>query len=391
MQRYPSSSQAKEGCVSGLTRRAWLLGALGAAVALGTACSAPAPGAAPAAPTGNTQAGGGLPALSTAPEIGSVVLVGSTVNPPSISNIYMFAAQQAKFFEQNGLNVTLQQSGGSPNSLAAISSGTAHFASVNLNTLANSAANGARLRMIDGATFDFPGAVISQKSIARPEELVGAKIGISAQGSTEHTNMLSIFHNLNLDVSKVQWVPTTSSSFTIQRMVGNQVDAGWVDATQVVKALNLGPNLHVLIDGDTCARLAPNSGAINVVTTDFLAKNPATVQAFVKSIIETLRYLAKDVENYKTIAHQVMPNIYTDAELEGLYGLYRPAFGVNGGMPVARFEAQYENWKANVNPDKASNPYFSRVRDLFDTRFAAAAVKAAGVLQDTPDDASWMA
>ena len=49
----------------------------------------------------------------------SVTLVSSTVNPPSISNIYYLAAMDSAF-RKRGLDVQLQQSSGSPSSLAAI-------------------------------------------------------------------------------------------------------------------------------------------------------------------------------------------------------------------------------------------------------------------------------
>ena len=72
-----------------------------------------------------------------------VTLVSSTVNPPSISNIYYLAAMD-QAFKKHGLDVQLQQSSGSPSSLAAIVSGRAEFASIAVTTLANAAAEGVK-------------------------------------------------------------------------------------------------------------------------------------------------------------------------------------------------------------------------------------------------------
>src|ERR1700755_2813787 len=70
-----------------------------------------------------------------AQQLTKVTLVSSTVNPPSISNIYYLAAMDSAF-QKHGLDVQLQQSSGSPSSLAAIVSGRAEFASIAVTTLA---------------------------------------------------------------------------------------------------------------------------------------------------------------------------------------------------------------------------------------------------------------
>jgi ABC-type nitrate/sulfonate/bicarbonate transport system substrate-binding protein len=66
-----------------------------------------------------------------------VTLVGSTVNPPSVTNIYYLAATTGGFFKKYGIDLEMQQSTGSPTSLAAVVSGRAQFASINMITLAD--------------------------------------------------------------------------------------------------------------------------------------------------------------------------------------------------------------------------------------------------------------
>ena len=50
-----------------------------------------------------------------------------------------------------------------------------------------------------------------------------------------------------------------------------------------------------------------------------------------------------------------------------------------------------ENWKTDVNPDRAINPNFSKVEELMDTRYAAKALGEIGVMKDVLDTAEWMA
>ena len=46
--------------------------------------------------------------------------------------------------------------------------------------------------------------------------------------------------------------------------------------------------------------------------------------------------------------------------------------------------------QADVNPDRANNPNFSKVEELMDTRFAAKALAQFGVMKDVLDTAEWM-
>ena len=114
-----------------------------------------------------------------------VTLVSSTVNPPSISNIYYLAAIDGGAFAKHGLDVQLQQSSGSPSSLAAIVSGRAEFASIAVTTLANAAAEGVKAKMVVTGNFDFPGMMLSTQEIKSIKDLEGKRMGATAIGSME--------------------------------------------------------------------------------------------------------------------------------------------------------------------------------------------------------------
>ena len=101
-----------------------------------------------------------------------VTLVSSSVNPPSVSNVYYLGAMEGAFTKHN-IEVQLQQSSGSPSSVAAIISGKAQFASINLNTLANAAAEGVKAKIVVAGNFDFPGL---------DSELAGNHDGENARG-----------------------------------------------------------------------------------------------------------------------------------------------------------------------------------------------------------------
>src|SRR3954465_3104820 len=147
-----------------------------------------------------------------------VTLVSSTVNPPSISNIYYLAAIEGGAFTKHGLDVQLQQSSGSPSSLAAIVSGRAEFASIAVTTLANATAEGVKAKMVVTGNFDFPGMLLSTPRIQSPKDLEGKRMGATAVGSMEYTIARSYLKKQGVNLDKIDWVATRQTSNTIQAM-----------------------------------------------------------------------------------------------------------------------------------------------------------------------------
>jgi ABC-type nitrate/sulfonate/bicarbonate transport system substrate-binding protein len=322
-------------------------------------------------------------------QLTKVTLVSSTVNPPSISNIYYLAAMDSAF-RKHGLDVQLQQSSGSPSSLAAIVSGRAEFASIAVTTLANAAAEGVKAKMVVTGNFDFPGMILSTQRIQSVKDLEGKRMGASAIGSMEYTIARSYMKKQGVDLAKIEWVATRQTSNTIQAMAVGQIDAAWIVMSSAVSALKTHPQLKVLVDAETLARANPNPGGAVVTTDRYTAQNAKTMEAMVGAAIEANRALYNDRGFFDRVVDKWFPGIYSAEQKDMLYKAYRPSWGVNGGMPLGVMRSALENWKTDVNPDRATNPHFSKVEELMDTRFAAKVLGEIGVMPDVLDTAEWM-
>jgi ABC-type nitrate/sulfonate/bicarbonate transport system substrate-binding protein len=324
-----------------------------------------------------------------AQQLTKVTLVSSTVNPPSISNIYYLAAMDSAF-KKHGLDVQLQQSSGSPSSLAAIVSGRAEFASIAVTTLANAAAEGVKAKMVVTGNFDFPGMLLTTARIQSPKDLEGKRMGATAIGSMEYTIARSYLKKVGVDLSKIEWVATRQTSNTIQAMAAGQIDAAWIVMSSAVTALQTHPQLKVLVDAETLAKASPNPGGAVVITDRYAAQNGKTIEAMVGAVIDANRALYNDRAFFDRVVDKWFPNIYSAAQKDMLYKAYRPSWGVNGGMPLSVMRSALEHWKTDVNPDRANNPHFSKVEELMDTRFAAKVLTDIGVMPDVLDTAEWM-
>jgi ABC-type nitrate/sulfonate/bicarbonate transport system substrate-binding protein len=269
-------------------------------------------------------------------------------------------------------------------------SGKAEFASVNLNTLANAAAEGVKAKIVAAGNFDFPGLILSRPEITAPKMLEGKKMAASALGSIEYTVARAWMANSGVDFNKVDWVSTRQTTATIQVLTNGQVAAAWLNMASAVSALAMAPNLHILANAETLAKTAPTTGGIIVVTDRFAQQNPALIQSFVEAIIEGNRMLYKDKAFFDTTVEKWMPGVYTAEQKQLLYDAYRPSWGVNGGLNLKVMGEVLAGWKSDVNPDRANNPNFSKIEDLVDTRFARAALGKLGVYDGALDDAAWM-
>lgn len=319
-----------------------------------------------------------------------VTLVSSTVNPPSISNIYYLAAIEYSF-KKHGLDVQLQQSSGSPSSLAAIVSGKAEFASIAVTTLMNASAEGVKAKMVVTGNFDFPGMILCTPDIKSPKDLEGKRMGATAIGSMDYTIATAYLQNQGVDMSKVQWVATRQSANSVQALAANQISAAWITTSNAVTALKVHPQLKILVQAEALSKLMPNPGGAVVVTNRYASDHGDIVQAMVTAVIEGNRALYNDRKAFDAVVDKRFPNIYSAEQKDLLYSAYRPSWGVNGGLPLKVMRSAYENWKTRVNPSRANNPHFSKVEDLMDTRYAQKALAQLGVMKDVLDTAEWAA
>ena len=322
-------------------------------------------------------------------KVTKVTLVSSSVNPPSVSNVYYLGALEGPF-QRHGLDVQLQQSSGSPSSLAAIVSGKAEFASINLNTLANAAAEGVKAKIVVTGNFDFPGLIVSRPDITSIKMLEGKRMGASALGSIEYTVARGYLSNRGVDFSKIDWVATRQTSATIQVLTSGQISAAWLNMASAVSALQVAPNLKVLVNAEELSRVAPTTGGIVVVTNRYAEQHPEVIEAFVEATIEGNRELFKDRQFFDKTVEKWMPGVYSAEQKTLLYDAYRPSWGVNAGLNMKVMGEVLEGWKTDVNPDRARNSNFSKIEDLVDTRFARKALTKLGVMDGSLDEPAWM-
>lgn len=156
----------------------------------------------------------------------------------SDSGSQAFYAEQMGFFEDQGLDVTVNIVANVPELAAAVESGDAQFALTSPTSIASANAAGIGFQIVAGGavyTPDNPGVwvmVPEGSDIESVEDLAGKSIAVNALNTMPHLSTLATLDDAGVDVDDVDFV---TLDFT---QVGQAFESGQVDAATVTAPFN---------------------------------------------------------------------------------------------------------------------------------------------------------
>jgi ABC-type nitrate/sulfonate/bicarbonate transport system substrate-binding protein len=306
--------------------------ALALAVLLAAACApvaAPAPSAPPAtsAPAATSApeatsapAATDAPAATEAPSgaLQPITFQAGFLPQGNISFVPAYIAKEKGFFEDEGLDVTIEHSspGGGEQSQ--------RLAAKNIQFTTHTAENFAK--QMEAAAPPFIGVavlghatdhgliVLEDSEIQTIEDLRGKKIGIKTGEGAEPPWLLRMLQSAGMTFEDVELVQVGFDP----RVILPESGAGQVDALQVFKSN----------EPDTLARMGFNTrlfkpedfgstflGQMYVTNTDFVRDDPEMVQAFVNATLKGLEY-AMDPANKSEVTDIVMKYAGENADRE---------------------------------------------------------------------------
>jgi NitT/TauT family transport system substrate-binding protein len=129
------------------------------------------------------------------------------------ANIY--AAQEFKWFEEQGLDFEFVPGAGGGEALKHVLAGNADFAFTNVEPVLFGVEQGARLQVVYNIYPKNVFNVVSLKArnITRPQDLRGRRIGVYSMASGTRHNLLVILHSVGLRESDVEVVSTGVLNF----------------------------------------------------------------------------------------------------------------------------------------------------------------------------------
>ncbi len=198
----------------------------------------------------------------------------------------LYLGQDVGIFKKQGLNLEMIFIPGGSLSLQALIGKSLDLLMTGGPPVVNAYLQGAKIKIIGGATNLLPYTFVVIGGIRGPEQLKGKKIGISRFGSnTEYVVRLAL-NQFALSPNEVQIIQVGGSQARLVAMKSGAIQATVLSPEETLVAQKMG--YGILLDFIEKGIEFPH---VNVVARDdFLETQPQTVRSFMRAYIESVRY-----------------------------------------------------------------------------------------------------
>jgi ABC-type nitrate/sulfonate/bicarbonate transport system substrate-binding protein len=193
-------------------------------------------------------------------------------------------AQEKGFYEEAGLNVTIEPGGPNLNSTALVAAGANTFGTNDVNGVIMGANQGMDLVMVAACFQRHPAGVITlaDSGIREPADLAGKTLAYTEGGPWTLTR--AMLARAGVDLASINLVVSPSTELLINR----NVDAKTGFTVNEPIAVELaGLPTHLIVPADWGIQ---TYAEVIFTTRDFLEANPDTVRAFVAASIRGYEY-----------------------------------------------------------------------------------------------------
>jgi NitT/TauT family transport system substrate-binding protein len=219
----------------------------------------------------------------------------------------LFAAQGEGFFAKNGLEVnSFLATGGRGNSL--LQSGSAQFNLDSGQPNLTAIARGSSTVLLGATNNRFGFKLIARKPIAKIADLRGKKLALSSPNAAVGTAGEALLAANGLTTKDVQLVYIASITARLAAL-----DAGTVDA------IILSPPVNTLMKTGKFNDIYDLRSLRFVLVgiwgqRDYVAKNPETTRAFLRSMTQAMQFLSKPSNKAKSLTYVAQATGFSDAD-----------------------------------------------------------------------------
>jgi NitT/TauT family transport system substrate-binding protein len=312
---------------------------------------------------------------------------GTTANVANAGQSAEWLANDAGFYQQQGVNLTIDALQSSAVILQALESGSINVADIAateaFKTTALGQANFTSI-MGDGASdcFTCLGGffIIGKSSITNVSDLQGKNVGISGVGGQDQEEAIAVLNALHVTynpATAINWVPVSSVQARVAGLQQGSLDAT-VTTAQNLPALDAIPNLTMIVNATTFAELEPPVIPAVIVKTSFLQSNTALLQEFVKGLIIANRAFASNMSLWLNLAEKARPDM-NSTQLTTLYDGYSHGFTINGGINMSRAQ-QGVNYLYTTNEFTSENVPVITAQQFVNTTLVDNVLRQLGVV-----------
>jgi NitT/TauT family transport system substrate-binding protein len=306
--------------------RTWLILAVATAL-LASACGGATPAASPAA---------GSTAASEKPFQGSKTFAVSFTSI-GLSSVPLLAAIDA--LRGQGFTITTPEIAESELSVEGTAKGDFAFSSGTTSAVLTAIEKGGKLKIIaDRAANEW--TVFAKQGLSTCADLNGKKVAIHSAGAVS-TAMLKNWVNTSCKGTP-DYVVIPGSPNRLAALLANQIDASPLELSDSITLKARGGDKYQLVT--SFAQTLPNVHPTTVYgNADFISKNPDTVKAVLKALLNEHRKIGKDSGYLKTITLKYYPSAdKTTIDDAAKQYVDLKIFDANGGLTEANFAGTIE-------------------------------------------------
>src|SRR6266536_921549 len=198
----------------------------------------------------------------------------------------LYLGNDAGIFKQQGLNLEMVFIPGGSLSLQALIGRSLDLLLTGGPPVANAYLQGAKIKIIGGATNLLPYMFVATGGIRSAEQLKGKRIGISRFGSNTDYVVRLALNQFALSPNEVQIIQVGGSQARLVAMKSGAIQATVLSPEETLVAQKMG--YGILLDFIEKGIEFPHVNV--VVRDDFLETQPPTVRAFMRAYVEAVRY-----------------------------------------------------------------------------------------------------
>jgi NitT/TauT family transport system substrate-binding protein len=303
------------------------------------------------------------------------------VNP--VTDSVLKLADSLGYYERHGVRVTIVPLEGTPQAVAALTSGAVDLADISIDAaLRLRAENNVALRGVASATLGPPFLIAARCDVASVADLVGKTYAISDNGGLDHNLTQHVLAANGVARDGPEYVVIGPPAVRAQALAAGQVDATTISYGSFLPIAQT-PGLCILVPPDQFFEAAPNQSKFVVALEETIDGNREAIQRFVNAIVEASRDFDQDPAAWVA----VMAEIRTDLTAEGLQAttpLLEGRWCVNGCLNVGYIQGTVDF--IYDSPDFAGVPVITAA-DVTDETFVLSAIGALGPFEGGGIDA----
>ena len=215
----------------------------------------------------------------------------------------LWVAQDFGLLAKYGVNMDLVMIPGSARGAQALLGGSTHFGQIDGTALISAINQGADLVFIGASLNKFPFSLVTQKSIRRPTDLLGKKVGIVSFGGAHEVSLILALREWNIPRQSVTLLASGPAANRLIALSSGALDATLLAPPETGEAARQGlPTLANLID------LKGAAFPMNIIAArrSFVEKNRDLVKRFMQAYSEaTSQFIANKEKSAAMYTHRM--------------------------------------------------------------------------------------